>query len=474
MDVHHYNSRLFARKCSVLVHVALPSTLLETAGVVIGNAQEEDWRVSVRTERMTGERTRIFHPTCKISTEPSFTKQEASYVLITSLPLLFLKESLYNGLDVVHLRVVYGKEMHSVQIRFFYLTLINGFLRNCDSSVMQSASPDLAVTPDAFDLLLRDVAEKKNDPCVESTKTDPTICALADMLNRFTAAGSDADPQTRHHPALEDPGRIRSSLNSISKNAAPLLTLRRPKIRIDATQWVPRTVARAISLLYGESFWIFLYPGCRWSPTFTNWYHTLPVSTLESLKPLAWFEARGQFILRKQVEFIGSLLMTVGNMGDIVNQALPFCLVGDYQALSSVVMVACQALLLQETENQAWIRAGLSLRNKKPGLWCEVNDLVPGMHLKCGRDLLFIKRGEFAETSESNLDWSCVLQHPEIQRALGVQDLFCVVVDEVTLAAALILPGGFLIKGHYSLSEEDRLFLRRNYGFFDRSAIISE
>lgn len=477
MDVHHYNSRLFSGKCSALAHIALPSTLLEAAGVAVNHTEEEEWRVSVRTEKMTGGRSRIFQPMSKISTDPLFTKQECGCVLITSIPLLFLEKSIYNGLDVAVLRVISRRERCAVHLRFFYLTLISCLRRNCESPVKQpDAGPDPKGVPDAFGLILREVAETKKDPCGSLVKTDPTIYALAEMLDRFgqSTAGREAgEPHSKHHPALENPGLVRSAVGTLSTAAAPLLTLRRPQVRVDVGAWTPKTVERAISLLYGVSFWVFLYPECKWSPEFTDWFHTLPASTLESLRPLAGFEARGQFVLRKQAEFAATLLASVERMGGVVPQALPFCLTGDIPALSSMVMAACQALLLQETEYQAWIRAGLSLRDRKPGLWCEVNDLASS-RLKCGRDLFFIKRDESPEEAVSEPDWSCLFQHSRIQRAVGAQDLFCVAVDEVTLAAALILPGGFLIKGHYSISEEDRLFLRRNYGFFDRPAVISQ
>lgn len=470
MDVHHYNTRLLWKKCSVLVHVALPSTLLEVAGVTINNEYEE-WRVSVRTEKMSGERSRIFNPVSKVSTDPSLTKQQCGYVLITSIPLLFSEENVYNGLDVISMRVACSSGGQSVHLRFFYLTFINCLRKYYSTNKSNNNTTDpIDKTPDTFDLILREVADSKKESCEALAKTDPTLYALAGMLDRFNQSmtvHNAGESQSKHHPALENPGLIRSG--SVQPNQGPVshVVTKKANVVVDINSWIPEIMSSANSLLYGVRFWIFLYNGWRWSPEFTDLFHTLPTSTLEQLSPLAGFEARGTFLLRKQVEFVGTLLGTIEKMGGVVNQTLPYYLTGDISSLSSIMIVACQTLILQETESQAWIRAGLSRSYGELGIWCEINDLTPAPRFKCGRDLLFIKRGECPAVTGSEPDWSVVIEHSGIRDALRVQNLFCVAVDEATLAAALILPGGFLIKGHYSLSGEDILFLRRNYGFFD-------
>lgn len=456
--------------------MALPSTLLEVAGVTINHAREE-WRVSVRTEKMSGERSRVFNPMSKVSTDPSFTKQECGYVLLTSIPLLFFEERVYNGLDVISMRVASSSGEHSVQLRFFYFTFINCLRKYCSPQQPKShtvASVDKA--PDTFDLILREVADSKKNSCEALAKTDPTLHALAGMLDRFNqsvAAYNPGDLQSKHHPALENPGLVRSGSGPPNHESSFHMTKKKAKIIVDINSWTPEVVSRVNSLLYGVSFWIFLYSGWCWSSEFTDLFHTLPTSTLEQLKPLAGFEARGKFLLRKQVEFVGTLLETIEKMSGVVNQTLPYYLTGDISLLSSIMIVACQTLILQETESQAWIRAGLSRSYGESGIWCEINDLTPTPRFGCGRDLLFIKRDESPAATGSEPDWSVVTEHSVIQQAIGVQDLFCVAVDEATLSAALILPGGFLIKGHYSLSGEDVLFLRRNYGFFDGPKILS-
>lgn len=465
MDVHSYNSRALKNNCTVLVHVGIPSTLLQPLVEKDISELGAGLYVECRTVRTDGTCSRVLNVGNKISSDPSFTKNKSGYVVLTSVPLLFVDDKGYNGLDVAILRFKSLQTRRECDVKIFYITLIN-VLKRTEEDGAEGDPPDvLAAGPDPLEEMI-----KKNSGQVPRAKEkdDSPRAFLKGLLNEVCGAAAVG----KHHPALENPGAIRAAATASSAEGKS-----QPRARVNRKFSLAlhrngrlREVIECKHLLTQIPFFMYLYEENVWSSRYIDIFQFLPSSEFMDISPVVVIESRERFLFRKQKEFVNSLLAGVYERRGEVTQRLPISLQGDINYMSLLMVVACQRLIFQEHETYAWTRALLQ-RNRGQGLWLEVIDLWSTAAETSGREVRFLSGVQLV--SGADPDWIALIKDEVFRETVRRADLCSVLVSPGSLDAWLILPGGFVIKGKYTVTEEETLFLRRHYGFFEETQTIS-
>lgn len=466
MDVHSYNSRVLKNSCTILAHVAIPSTLLQP--LVEGDISElgPGLYVECRTVRTDGTCSRVLNVGNKISSDPSFTKNKSGYVVLTSVPLLFVDDKGYNGLDVAILRFKSLQTRRECDVKIFYITLIN-VLKRTEEERVEGGPPDVPVVgPDPLEEMIKSPARDR----AKEKKDDSPRAFLKGLLNEVCGAAAVG----KHHPALENPGAIRAAATASSASAEGKI---QPRARVNRKFSLAlhrnerlREVIECKHLLTQISFFMYLYEENVWSSRYMDIFQFLPSSEFMDISPVVVIESRERFLFRKQKEFVNSLLAGVYERRGEVTQRLPISLQGDVNYMSLLMVVACQRLIFQEHETYAWTRALLQ-SNRGQGLWLEVIDLWSTAAETSGREVRFL--GGAQSVPGADPDWIALIKDEVFRETVRRPDLCSVLVSQGSLDAWLILPGGFVIKGKYTVTEGETLFLRRHYGFFEETQTIS-
>lgn len=478
MDVHYVNQRALGRRCTLLAHVCLPSSILTFDGAPDPRWIEEPGAV-VLTSRMDGTTTDPLRVRLKLVVPTSNDERSTfpgSFVLYTSLPLLFRDNKYYNGLDVVrlYLRSRVGGEVRV--LRFFYLTLVSALRGHSDG---EETRPRVSVniTASSFSPSLD----------IPLPELDPFRRILAELPGGDATLGPSPDPHrlpggvSKHHRALEEPGDVRVGdrppfdVSSVPGKLHP--PVRRVAWRVPPAL-EPRGTANCSHVLTGEIFRCHLYRETVWRDAeFVDLWDALPSSELTNVlrQPLGALDRIDSLLLEKQSEFLRSL--DLADRGWRIAKVLPVAITGDESLLPLLFLLSVRALLFQEDETgtPALVRAALSSvsQDQTDRYYVDIIDLW-SPSLICGREVLTINvpRGS-RRHDPRDFGYSGILENPRVALALSGQDCCCLAVSE-SLDAYLILPGGFLIKGKYTLSEEDLAFLRSHHGFLGQTQKLSQ
>lgn len=125
---------------------------------------------------------------------------------------------------------------------------------------------------------------------------------------------------------------------------------------------------------------------------------------------------------------------------------------------------ACFTLRQQTSETSAWIKAALSNKGGVPRFWIDIFNLW-----ETGDEILGV--GLFEDNlpdshkyfNSPEPPWSALLKNKIILAVATRAATACVLVHS-SLQAWLLLPGGFAIKGYYTLSAQDLTYIKYRYG----------
>nr|BEG23023.1 homolog of EHV2 ORF32 DNA packaging tegument protein UL17 [Macronycteris gammaherpesvirus 1] len=451
MDVHLSNWRLCSKKCQHLVHIILPEHFLHENRV----PENSDLKFFAQTRF-----TNTLKPTPYVKVIGRFFKdytylEEKISGLAISLPLFLTKDGFYNPFDIVTLKIE-DTDKNKIFVKFFYMTLFggcNGIKNNSDS--IEAPQED---TSSPLQKIFDDVA-KYDEPNKSSINTSP-LSILTDLLdnkNNFVS---------KHHRALEDPGLVRG-VNSHPQTKAKQKP-KRVSIHLNFIDFQKANVTFiAVTHIISQcKFIICTYNNLalRHKKNFDSIFNHLPLSKLQHVKPMDSLLLEMHFLEEVQLGCIHSLEKACWDNGLIVYQKLPVSIEGDDTSLQIIKLHFAEALLVLRqnvSENSAWIKASVSSYMGNFGVWADLLNLWEMGPSTLGLDISYLFSPEAAY--KESVFWAQLLQSKDILEVACKPSKACLVVDS-SLVAWLIIPGGFAIKGEYSVASEALEIIALRYG----------
>ncbi|UTM04261.1 DNA packaging tegument protein UL17 [Equid gammaherpesvirus 2] len=478
MDVHLGNWRLCGRRCGRLAHVVLPEAFLDRHGL----AEDAGAEFFVQT-RFTGS----LRPSSYVRVIGAFfgggsgdeiarRDRRSALNLVLSLPLLADGDGRYDPHNIATLKVRSGDGRHLVFVDFFYLSLLGPQMPRGPESEGEGGKDGGAGRGDgeaSRESPLERIAAEASGPGPGSGRGRSAGGRRASPLSVLSGLLDNKYTQiAKHHRALEDPGAVRGvniepdrrdhgNLAGVGKRkvrcALNLIDLKRDDI----------TFTSSTHLLSGTRFTLCHYPrpvaprgGAPWESTLDG----LSERQLRGVDPLAALILGFDFLERAQTSLVNSLARECENGGLKIFQRLPVCVEKKHDirgVLGDHFTEACHVLARQVGESCAWVRACVSGERGHVGLWADFLNLWEAGPSTLGVDLSYLFSP--GPPDDESAFWARLLGSDRLLDAIKTGARAVLVVDS-QLAAWLLLPGGFAIKGRYSLSREDIKITVGRYG----------
>ncbi|AAC95558.1 orf 32 [Ateline gammaherpesvirus 3] len=441
MDVHFDNWRFWSRTDNAIIHLLLPQTFFELHNI--------PFQPSLIFWTQTRFHNFDLPPTPYVKT---WGKQYTSFPglstkacpgIAVSLVVNTIK-SMYNPFDMTVLKILHNE--NTFYIKFFHMELF--------------ADPEV---PHYSEDIPKEPSFKDIDPidAILSTTTHTTntyqnpLGVLTSLLQRR--------PQSfpTHHFALEDPGQIRG----YKQTSIPSANKARPSVSYVKHQWwniTTEPVIKCIQHVLTKKSYFICYYSTMSNMRYTSVLETIPIQELTHVNPTAILDSEKAFLFKHQHRFVNLLEHVCKSKNYTVKQHIPVLIHGDEDTTSSIkdhFIESCFVLESTVSEASAWVRATFAkYLNKPKRFWIDYLRLwEEGTHLL----------GKFLPELEENVCeermWNILSLNKDFINCLEGQGCTCVLVDS-DLNAWLILPGGFVIKGQYNLTQEDILFVGARYG----------
>lgn len=436
MDVHLDNWRLRGRIWDIIVHLILPESLLEAHNFPINGSDPSafaqtkflrDGRVS-EFERVWARRVR--------------NNGEFFGALALSVPLLLDAAKSVNPLNTLTLKIYDPDTATAAFIHFFYINLLKGH---------DQALPPISGTEE-------NGVSTHVDPVSAILDTRPTAATpsaftyLADLL-----CDSHSRPQ-RHHTALEDPGQVRGVSSQDTSGTPEVVEDGRkvPRLHLNSTLLAPKPdrVEKCRHALSGAAYFVCYYQALPSRVDDRLSFVTDDSSTSGAAvsDPLAPLMSEAAARAAVQDALVDSLQEAAA--GNALSQKLPVAIPKNAALLNDIkdhFLEACFRIRNSLDETCAWVKATVAAGQGQRGLWADFYKLWEPGTPKLGVCLsAALLGGANCNKSEATL-WTTLFQDPRIAEVAFSSSSACLLVDH-TLSAQLILPGGFVIKGYYTLS----------------------
>ncbi|AJG42956.1 viral DNA cleavage/packaging protein [Harp seal herpesvirus] len=472
MDVHITNWRFCTNKCNLLIHVLLPLKFLESNKIHTG----ENLLFHVQTRythtllpskylKVWGEVVDFVIPGADRCTSG----------LAISLPIHLDNNIFFNPWDVITLKIVNTKAKTKHFVNFFYITLLQAHflaIENLKTTVPDhNISEPVQSTPltTLFKAATAHVSEQKDSSPASEQKDSSPLGVLASLLKpKFTAVH-------RHHQALEDPGDVRGSGNDVQISGLPhnkdsankYPSKRHVSIRLTVPQAKNLNIACTSTkhIVSQSEFFVCVYKTI--SPEDTSRYKsildTAALDQIQNLSPVDALLNNDKFLESKQFECVHSLEQACWDANLEIFQKLPVLVERDtftMEVIKDHFIEACFTLRQCISEQCAWVQAALTKHTKKHGVWVDFIQLW-----NLGPHNLGVMLPQLNAQQDLNTNrelWVQLLTDPRIVSSITKSSRVCVVVLS-SLDCYLLLPGGFAIKGSYSLTEEELLVIQERY-----------
>lgn len=382
--------------------------------------------------------------------------------LATSLPVFLRDDMYYDPSSLVTLKILDPNNNKKIFIDFFYITLMGQYSHACHvtskSLDVAGKSKELETSP--LEKIFEDLS--KTQPKLDKMRTSP-LSHLSRMLH------SKPVSVPKHHRALEDPGSVRGTVDCPTKTETPAIKkLKKIKCRLNLidVRKANITFHTSTHIITCSRFIVCEYNNLVLKPQqlYESVFNLMNEDELKHVNPLGAFITGFRFLEEVQLKCVNSLEDACCNNRMMMYQKLPLCIEKDQISLEIIkdhFVEACLVLRQLVSENSAWIKACVSLNERRGGIWVDFLNLWENGPCNLGVDLshLFAPGCQYKEAAF----WSQLLRDPGIAETVEKTGRACLVVD-TALVAWLILPGGFAIKGRYSISVEDLQIISSRYG----------
>nr|CAC84327.1 hypothetical protein [Saimiriine gammaherpesvirus 2] len=441
MDVHFDNWRFLSRPDKVIVHLLLPQTFFESHHIPF-DPNLTFWS-QTRFHHLDFPPTRYVKIWGKLYFSLPGLPSKACPGIAVSL-VINTEENMYNPFDMTVLKILLNENIY--YIKFFHMELF--FAHIAPNSLKDTSIEEPFKNVDHIDAILNTTSP------VTNLYKNP-LGVLANLLQ------SRPQSSPRHHFALEDPGKVRGyeqpSLLQTDKAM--------PKVSYVKHQWSilnsEPTVTRVKHIFTKKSYFICSYPTMN-NPQCTSVLETISVQELAHVSPTAVLDTEKAFLFKHQHRFINTLEHVCKSKNYAIEQHVPVLIQKDEETASSIkdhFTETCFVLESTVSEASAWVRATFAkYLNKPKAFWIDYIRLwEEGAHT-LGKSVPELKE----DVCEEKM-WHLLSLNKEFIHCIRNQGCTGVLVDS-NLNAWLILPGGFVIKGHYNITPEDILFVGARYG----------
>ncbi|ALE14744.1 ORF32 [Felid gammaherpesvirus 1] len=458
MDVHINNWKFCSKTCDLLIHVFLPSKFLSDNNISV-DCESLMFYVQTRyTQTLIP--SKYVHVWGQKFTF-NISKKSQIMGLAISLPICLTSHNQYNPWNITTLKIVNRLTGVKQFVHFFHLTLLQSFMSTRDILIKKLHQNETEVLPQ----------ETMNEPLDAIFKTVAKKSHLDEPLSplKFLSGLLKSESVFRHHQALENPGDVRG-LNKpiyVSPKQIPPLRLSdsRPvyikKHALNAKdlnmEWSCTT-----NIISKSKFFVCVYD--KISDITTQYHSMLDNIPLEQLTPMSPINAllnNISFLESKQYQCVDSLERTCLNQNLTILQKLAINFDKSSfttEALQDHFLEACFIMRQCISEQCAWIEAAIAKQNNKNGIWVDFFQLWGQDHN------LGVYFSSLCDKNISDEEmWVHLLTNNCFTSLVTKCTHACLVVVP-TLICYLLLPGGFVIKGSYTLSYNDLLVVNERYG----------
>ncbi|AJE29674.1 ORF32 [macacine gammaherpesvirus 12] len=457
MDAHGLNRRSVAGRCDGILHLILPRGFMLANNITCCERQRFFVHTSFATSGRASKTLHVWgrafqNPSADYGGSPSGPWSG----LAISLPM-FTTNGKFHPFDVVVLAADTPESGSSWTVRFLYMSLTSAY-KNAIRGLKDTVSP----ADDAADVEVHPLTVLKEALTSPDTSTlHVPQCNPLQMLTGLLQSRA-RDDYVSHHRALERPGNVRGQQVSAPVRAEmPNGSPSRVKLGFRPPKHTghPRAWAQARHVFSSSAYYVCVYEN---EDLDTKWQRLDPQPLpLDWSDPVSHLLEGDVFLGAKQNAFVDSLEKTCRCQNYTIKQFLPVLIDRHNDTVDLIkehFLEACFVIRNQASERSAWVKAAL-LRNDLNTYWKDVLGLWEHGPHKLGA---VIKR-PISEPRDADVDWSWLLSDSDISRTINGQSTVCLIVSH-TLTAWLVLPGGFVIKGHYDLSSEDLMFVASRYG----------
>nr|AEL29776.1 hypothetical protein [Bovine gammaherpesvirus 4] len=456
MDVHINNWRFLSHRCDLLVHVVLPTQLLEKFNI----GMFDNVVFYVKTRFHDGKMPTPYLKVWGLFFNHSYDFPNIDSGLALSLPI-FVERDMYNPLNMVWLKVYYPVSKQTKFLSFFYMQLVQGQregalrVQKKDNST-KNILPPISSCP--FTQIYNSILESHTG--IITAKN--TVDVLHDMLE------TRPERQIKHHLALETPGKVRGTVKVEPREAAPSnpCTGELVKLQVSFRETSKQIthIARVKHIISGLQYYVCFYDSLISGDffTFQSVLDILPQKDLAAIDPLSIILSDRQFLQTKQDGFINSLELKCIKQGFTVHQKLPILIEKDDECVELIqdhFTEACFVIRQIINPESAWIQCAISTFHGKGGCWMDTVKLWECGSHDLGQDISHLIKPGIGEQGM----WEILLRDPKFKTVVCKSSHVCLVIKSL-IEAWLILPGGFAIKGSYFIPEQDLELIAQRYG----------
>lgn len=449
MDAHAENWRFYRDQVDALVHLVLPSTFLRLNHVSIDNT------VIYSAQTRFADGIHVSKP-IRVHGNLGSDRGDVSSGLAISLPLVLTKGT-FDPRNVVSLKIYSSSSKNTQFLYFFYQTFLQALGTQEVGDLNPAPSSAVEVAP-------MNPLDKIMDQALNtSSKVAPASAFnfLRDLLK------SNTDTPPRHHQALELPGVVRGKSQEPQDESVLLEAPMPPPLKIHLNMPLERLHPDqkhfVRHLISGHKFIICEYLAL---PNKVSYGSVAAVDTAQagqtsSSGSLQVLTTEFTLLSNVQNAFVDTLEEACAHLGFKVTQQVPILIPksGNYVTLlKDHFYEACFVLRTAVSESSAWVKACLSTHNRQEKIWADFFQLWELGPPQLGVELSMNIKERIDPNINEQRFWASLLDHPNVRTVLEGAAYACVIVH-YTLTAWLLLPGGFAIKGYYTVSEDNFYFL---------------
>ncbi|AAM22130.1 viral DNA cleavage/packaging protein [Suid gammaherpesvirus 3] len=452
MDVHINNWRYKRAYCDLIIHTVIPEAIFSpyewTSNSNVFQVKFQtvfyQTQAASRWVKMWARRLNDEHRIGTLSKGVS-----------TSFPI-FLEDNIWHPFNILILKIN-NPDGDSTFIKFFYLTIVSGYLH-------ASRSPDLSMevqTQSHKEDVFHDILTATRET---SFRYDPKS-----MLNNLLEINETCRPM--YHQALENSVDLRGRMIKVKernkdhcKNANIVTNL--PTLIFSNVFTEESLVSITVLHCFTRNrIWICAYEKCK--QTLVSYLDMLSENDLNTIDPLLIVKAEADYFYRLVRSFIASVERECEHVGYNLTQNIPLFIEKSSHVLNDIsahFYEACVTITSLYNENSGLIKAALARFSHQEGYWLDVIGLW-----ECRRSHWGIRlnlKPEKTAAKDINIESIIcrIMGHEDLVESLTTCAGFVGLLYTSSLVSWLIIPGGFAIKGYFDLSDRDMQYLVDRYG----------
>ncbi|AAO12334.1 viral DNA cleavage/packaging protein [Porcine lymphotropic herpesvirus 3] len=454
MDVHTNNWRYRRPHCELIIPTVIPEAVFYPYE---WGSLSEVFEVKFQT---------IFYQTQTASKWTKMWARRLSHThsvgnltqgIATSFPI-FLENNIWHPFNILIMKL--SRPCGAIKfIRFFYLTIVNGYIKASSLPETDSSRQEINQEQDIFSEILKDTQQTTYRHDAKS------------ILNLLLQSTKPMECRHLSHYALESTSDLRGQMRKVehhNKDRIPKTAYPQalPMIRFGNVFTNESLVSiPTLHCFTRNRIWICSYDKCDLG--LVSYLDMISEQQLKAIDPLLLVKAEADCFYRWVWSFVQSLEKECEDKRYGFAQNIPIFIENTSHTLGAVAdhfYEACVTITGLYNENSGLIKAALSRMNHQEDYWLDVIGVWEQRHSHWGIRLKL--KCEKIEGKDISLDSliCCTEGDEEFVESLSSSHSCVGILYSSSLVSWLILPGGFAIKGYFDLSVRDMKYLVERYG----------